>query len=71
MKFFAKCALSLLNSVFHMEDDYTVASFLHPKFKELLSVTPAQKSECYCACTFLYYHINFGIMLFFCALIFL
>ncbi|CAF5028736.1 unnamed protein product [Rotaria sp. Silwood1] len=50
MKFFAKRSLSLLNSMFHMEDEYILASFLHPKFKGLLSATAAQKAECYHAC---------------------
>jgi len=50
MKFFAKRALSLLNSMFVMEDEYILASFLHPKFKRLLPATPAQKTECYRAC---------------------
>ena len=50
MKFFAKRSLSLLNSMFHMEDEYILASFLHPKFKKLLPATEAQKAECYRSC---------------------
>ncbi|CAF3151996.1 unnamed protein product [Rotaria sp. Silwood2] len=33
-----------------MEDDYILASFLHPKFKQLIAATAAQKAECYRAC---------------------
>jgi hypothetical protein len=37
--------------MFVMEDEYILASFLHPKFKRPLSATPAQKkTECYGAC---------------------
>ena len=50
IKFFAKRSLSLLNSMFNMEDDYILASFLHPNFKGLLSATAAQKAECYRTC---------------------
>ena len=50
MRFFAKRALSLLNSMFVMEDEYILASFLHPKFKRLLPATTAQKTECYRTC---------------------
>ena len=42
MKIFAKHALSLLNSMPVMEDQYILASFLHPKFKCLLPATPVQ-----------------------------
>ena len=50
MRISAKRSLSLLNSVFNIEEENTLGFVLHPKFKTLLSVAAAQKSECYRTC---------------------
>ncbi|CAF1073912.1 unnamed protein product [Didymodactylos carnosus] len=39
MKFFAKCAYQLLNSMFQIDDFHMMGAFLHPNYKTLRSAT--------------------------------
>ncbi|CAF1549482.1 unnamed protein product, partial [Didymodactylos carnosus] len=50
MKLFAKRALSLMNIMFNMNDEYIMAAFLHPNYKQLRHATPAQITDCYETC---------------------
>jgi hypothetical protein len=50
IRFFYKRALHLLTSLFTMEEDYIVAAFLHPNYKQLRGAIHSQMANCYAAC---------------------
>jgi hypothetical protein len=50
MKFFAKRAYQLLNSMFQIDDIHVMGAFLHPNYKTLRSTTSTQIDDCHQAC---------------------
>ena len=50
MKFFAKRALKLLESMFKIESLHVMGAFLHPNYKQLRHATQMQISECHRSC---------------------
>lgn len=50
IRFFYKRAIDLISTMLMMEDDYIVATFLHPNYKQLNGATLAQMSNCHAAC---------------------
>ena len=50
MRFFYKRAYELLHSMFIIQNDYVVATFLHPNYRQLRGATSTQITDCYHAC---------------------
>lgn len=50
MKFFAKRALQLLESMLKIENLHVMETFLHPNYKQLRHATQMQIIECHCSC---------------------
>ncbi|CAF1402498.1 unnamed protein product [Adineta ricciae] len=50
IRFFYKRAYELLNNMFIIENDYVVATFLHPNYRQLRGATPTQVSDCFQTC---------------------
>jgi hypothetical protein len=50
IRFFYKRAAQLLSTMFTMEDDYIMASFLHPNYKQLRGATNSQINDCHSTC---------------------
>ncbi len=50
IRFFYKRATHLISTMFTMEDDYIMATFLHPNYKQLHGATSSQIADCHSTC---------------------